>query len=332
MKLTRKDFLRTAAGAATAAAIPSGRVLAAEGPARVTNQAEGSRVPAPEFNGKPRRGVSIYSYTGEYGVSMTMEDCFMDMYDMEAEGIEILANGHIPGYPNPTEEWVQWWHSTLTKYNIVPGEYGHWVDSRRQPGRTLTTRESYDMLVRDLRLASKLGFKVARTKLGVIDEILTPVENWQEFIKMALPVAEEYDVRMCPEIHQPTALKSKMVNDYINFIEKTGTKYFGINIDFGVFSSKRMNIPGVIDEPSQPEDMIPLLPYTHACHAKFTNMSEDLIETDHPYDRIIPILLDQKWEGYLLSEYEGPNRDVPGYASDQLRKQHVMMKRLLGEI
>jgi hypothetical protein len=188
------------------------------------------------------------------------------------------------------------------------------------------------MIVRDLELANKLGFKVARTKLGVIDEILTPVQNWQEFIKMALPVAEEYDVRMCPEIHQPTSLKSKMVDDYINFIEKTGTKYFGINIDFGVFSSKRMNIPGVIDEPSSPEDMIPLLPYTYACHAKFTNMSEELVETDHPYDQIISILLDQKWEGYLLSEYEGPNRDIPGYSSDQLRKQHVMMKRLLGEV
>ena len=148
---------------------------------------------------------------------------------------------------------------------------------------------------------------------------------------MALPVAEEYDFRMCPEIHMPTVLKSKMVDDYIDFIEKTGTKYFGINIDFGVFAQRRRKIPGVSDEVSQPEDMIPLLPYTYACHAKFTNMSDDLVETDHPYDRIMQILIDHKWEGYLLSEYEGKNRDVPGYASDQLRRQHVMMKRLLGE-
>jgi len=331
MNITRKEFLRTAAGAAAVSAIPSTGVLAAEHSAPASKPASVTSRP-PQFNGKPKRGVSIYSYTGEYGVSMTMEDCFIDMYDMEAEGIEILANGHIPNYPNPTDAWVEWWHTTLGKYNIVPAEYGHWVDSRRQPGRKLTTRESYDMLVRDLKLAHRLGFKVARTKLGVIDEILTPVENWQEFITMALPLAEEYDVRMCPEIHQPTALKSKMVDDYIDFIEKTGTKYFGINIDFGVFSSKRMNIPGVVDEPSEPEDMIPLLPYTYACHAKFTNMSEKLIETDHPYDRIVQVLLDQKWEGYMLSEYEGPNREVPGYASDQLRKQHVMMKRLLGEI
>jgi sugar phosphate isomerase/epimerase len=188
------------------------------------------------------------------------------------------------------------------------------------------------MLVRDIKLANRLGFKVGRTKLGVIDEILTPVENWQEFIEMTLPVAEEYDFKMCPEIHMPTLLKSKMVDDYIEFIERTGTKYFGINIDFGVFAPRSMDIPGVSNEPSKPEDMIDLLPYTYACHAKFTNMSDDLVETNHPYDEIIKVLVDQKWEGYLLSEYEGQRKDEPGYASDQLRKQHVMMKRLLGEV
>jgi hypothetical protein len=331
MRLTRKDFIKTAAGAATAAVIPSGKLLAAGIPAESGSQTGHTRSKTPQFNGKPKRGVSLYSYTGVYGICMTMEDCFEDMYDMEAEGIEILANGHIPGYPDPPDEWVEWWHAALNKYNLVPGEYGHFVDSRRQPGRILTTRESFEMIVRDIKLAHRLGFKVGRTKLGVIDEILTPVGNWQEFIKMALPVAEEYDFRLCPEIHMPTVLKSKMVDDYVNFIEKTGTKHFGINIDFSVFAPSTINIPGLDAKPSEPEDMIPLLPYTYACHAKFTNMSDELVETSHPYDRILKILVEQQWEGYLLSEYEGPNRDQPGYASDQLRRQHVMMKRLLGE-
>jgi sugar phosphate isomerase/epimerase len=61
-------------------------------------------------------------------------------------------------------------------------------------------------------------------------------------------------------------------------------------------------------------------------------MSDDLIETTIPYDRIIQILKDNDWDGYLLSEYEGRNKDVPGYASDQIRRQHVMMKRYLGEV
>jgi sugar phosphate isomerase/epimerase len=150
---------------------------------------------------------------------------------------------------------------------------------------------------------------------------------------MALPVAEEHNVRMCPELHQPTALKSKMVDDYVAFIEKTRTKHFGLNIDFGVFqTAERIQIPGLENEPSAPADMLPLLPYTYACHAKFTHVNDELVEPTHPYPEILQVLQEHRWEGYLLSEYEGDHKDVIGHSSDQLRRQHVMMKRLLGEV
>jgi len=285
--------------------------------------------------GKPKRGVSLYSYAGEYGVTMTMEDMFMDMHDMGAEGLEILANAHIEGYPEPTDEWVENWFRLLAKYNIKPVEYGHWVDSRMYPGRELSTQESYDMLLRDIKLANRLGFTVLRTKLGVIDDDLTPVKNWREFVAKALPDAEKYNVRMCPEIHNPTVLKSKMVNDYVEFIEKQKTKYFGINVDFGVFQTNPIPMWEGQDLSmlrfSAVEDFLPLLPYTYACHAKFQNMSDDFIETTTPYDKVIGLMIAHGWDGYLLSEYEGPHKDVPGYSSGQLRRQHILMKRLLGE-
>ena len=52
---------------------------------------------------KIKRGVAIYSYSGEYGRTMNLEDCFKDMYDMGATGIEILANSHIDSYPELSE-------------------------------------------------------------------------------------------------------------------------------------------------------------------------------------------------------------------------------------
>ena len=111
-KITRKQFMTTVAGAAALSTIKPSR-------AHSTQSAKG------KFNGKPRRGVSIFSYQGEFGVSMTLEDCFIDMSDMGAEGVEILANGHIPGYPNPSDEWVENWFQLLDKYELVPAEYGH---------------------------------------------------------------------------------------------------------------------------------------------------------------------------------------------------------------
>jgi Xylose isomerase-like TIM barrel len=291
-------------------------------------------VPMTELTSRPRRGVSLYSYSGEYGITMTLEDCLLDMYDMGARGLEILANAHIDNYPDPSDEWLARWHALLAKYDIVPVEYGHWVDSRLFSGRELSTKESYESLVRDIRLANRLGFTVMRTKLGVIDEILTPVSNWRDFVEMALPVAEEHDVRMCPELHQPTELSSKIVDDYVDFIEKTGTRHFGLNIDFGVFQlpEGRMKIPALENRPSAPDDMIPLLPYTCVCHAKFTHMTDDLVDPTHDYAAILKVMVDHKWDGYLLSEYEGEGKDVIGHSSDQLRRQHVMMRRLLGEV
>jgi len=326
MTMTRKEFLKATAALAAASTVAAGQAKAADMPWKKGGG------PARSPNGKPGRGVSLYSYSGEWGVTMTLEDCFADMYDMEAHGLEILANAHIENYPQPSTTWMDNWFALLEKHEIVPVEYGHWVDSRLYPGRDLSTQESLDSLVRDIKLASSLGFTVMRTKLGVSDEFLTPVTNWREFIEKALPVAEKYDVRMCPELHQPTALKSKTVDDYVDFIEKTKTKHFGLNIDFGVFqTAERITIPGMDNPASAPEDMIPLLPYVYACHAKFTRMTDDLVEATHPYQAILRVMREHGWHGYMLSEYEGENKEVIGHSSDQLRRQHVMMKRYLGE-
>ena len=73
----------------------------------------------------PKRGVALYSYSAEFGFEKTLEDCFEDVYDMGAHGIEILANIHIENYPYPTQEWVEHWFALLNKYDLEPVEYGH---------------------------------------------------------------------------------------------------------------------------------------------------------------------------------------------------------------
>ena len=288
-----------------------------------------------QYNRKgPKRGVALYSYSAEYGMTKNLEDCLEDMYDMGAHGLEILANTHIDNYPTPSDEWIENWFKLLDKYEIVPVEYGNWIDSYVLGGRELTTEESYEMLARDIRLAAKLGFTVMRTKMPVISDDLAPVKNWREIIKMALPLAEEHNIRMCPEIHQPSVLNSKMVSDYVDFIEQTGTKNFGLNIDFSVFRNKftehDYKPEGYV--PSRPEELVPLLPYIYCCHAKFNHMNDDFEETTIPYKEIIDVFKTHEWDGYLLSEYEGADKYEPGYEVGQtLRKQHIMLKRYIGD-
>ena len=282
----------------------------------------------------PKRGVALYSYSAEFGFSKTLEDCFEDIHDMGAHGIEILANTHIENYPYPTDAWVETWFRLLDKYELVPVEYGNWIDSHVLGDRDLTTEESIAMLERDIRLAHRLGFTVMRTKMPVIDGDLSPVKNWREIIRGALPLAEELDMKMCPEIHTPTNLNGRIVQEYIEFIQQTGTKHFGLNIDFSVFRTGFSEGEWVSPEyqANKPEDLIPLLPYIYCCHAKFIHMDDDFRETTIPYPEIIKVLQDHCWDGYLLSEYEGADKYDDGYEVGQtLRKHHILLKNLLGD-
>lgn len=333
-KMTRKEFLQATAGV-VAAAIPSAASAASE---------------ASEI----KRGVSVYSYSDDINVNCTLEDCFAEINDLDARqydlGLEVLT-GVVEDYPNPSDEWVESWHAMCAKYHVKPVEYGHWIDSKlwNEAGPYLSTEESVRQLVQDLRIANRLGFTCARTKLGVIDQpgmpefdTLTPVRNWREIILEALPVAEELNVRMLPEIHAPTLLDGPVLGDYVDFIQKEKTTpWFGINIDFGVFQN-RTNVrggrggrpPGSPMEEgsySKPEEMIPLLPYTHCCHAKFNEITDDCVTPNIPYAEIIAIMQKHHWNGYLLSEYEGADRNEGG-AFAAVRKQHIMLKRLLGEV
>ena len=280
----------------------------------------------------PKRGVALYSYSAEFGITKTLEDCFEDLCDMGAHGIEILANTHIENYPYPTDAWVENWFRLCDKYEVVPVEYGNWIDSHVLGDRDLTTEESVEMLCRDIRLAHRLGFTVMRTKMPVINEKLEPVENWREIIRGALPLAEKLNMKMCPEIHTPTNLKGEMIQAYLDFIKETGTKSFGLNIDFSVFRTEfaegEWRDPLFV--PNEPEDIIPLLPYVYCCHAKFINMNDDFEETTIPYKRVLEILVEHEWDGYLLSEYEGADKYDQDYeVTRTLRKHHIMMKNIL---
>jgi len=353
MKMTRKEFLQTAAAVAGAMALPG--TAASASPASQRGMDEG--FPASERKG-PKRGVSIYSYEHEFNVSATLEDCLIELSDLATPGtrigLEVLANAHIKNYPNPSTAWIDDWYKMLDRYDIVPVEYGHWVDTKLySETKSIDTKEGVEMLIADIKLASRLGFTRARTKVGMQGGasmmVQTPADNFFDIIKGALETAQKHNVRMLTEIHVPTPLKGPTMDKYMGFITKENTNpWFALNIDFSVFQTRmgpqlgNYPVPGAGGQaphaPSWmgklplavPEDMIPLIPYIHCCHAKFNDMTDDCEETTIPYPEVIKVLADHGYNGYMMSEYEGIDK-LQGGAWPAVRKQHVMMKRLLGE-
>lgn len=85
---------------------------------------------------------------------------------------------------------------------------------------------------------------------------------------------------------------------------------------------------------SDPRAMLGHMDRIGHIQAKFYEMTEDEVEYSIPYDEVIPVLIEGGYDGYLSSEYEG-NRHIqdahPVDSVEQVRRQHAMFARLLGE-
>jgi sugar phosphate isomerase/epimerase len=328
MNMTRKEFIKTTASATALAAIPASSALA-------SNAQQVAK-------GKPKRGVSVYSYSQALGMFMTLEDCFADIYDMGGTCFELLSS-HIEGYPNPTPKWIDHYWGLCTKYNLEPAELGMWAETHLHRGPKMTDDQIVAEVTRDLKLANLLGFKSVRFKLTTINQECDPEPGWETYMEKLLPIAEKYDVAMLSECHSPTLLTRQHITDYLEFAAKHKSKYFGINADFGSFMNNSIPRGSIVDAKStptvtpreagtysKPEDIIRILSTCRTCHAKFNYVNENFEELTIPYKQILQIMVDNGWNGNLVAEYEGPLRDDRAYLGEQLRRHQLMMKRILG--
>jgi len=289
--------------------------------------------------GQFKYGVSLYSFTDDFGSVMNIEDGFDHVADTGATGIEILGETHVAGYPKPTTQWVDNWFGLLEKHKLEPTNMCSWVDTRLRLSRSLTVEEGAAELERDLNLAHLLGFKFLRPKFGVVTHDLVPDPIWEPAVERVLDLAHKYDIVICPEIHSPTPIKHPVTDAYIDFIERTGTRHFGLLIDTGIFQDRPLPFwPQETPEiratdlafldgiKVNPEEFLDIAKYVVFIQAKFHKINDKLEDENIPWPKVISALKRAGYAGYLSSEYEG--RRDPWVAIDQVRRQHVILRQL----
>ena len=183
-----------------------------------------------------KRSISLYSYQDEYyDGKLDLEGCLRETAKTGATGVELLAEQMIKKFPLPieTEEFREQWFGWLEKYHLTPSCYDAFLENRIFDNRTLCLGEQINMMKRDIRLASLLGFHNLRTLVS------TPME----VIEGSLAYAQQMDVRIGLEVHAPFSLNSGWADGYMEMIHRTGTKYFGFIPDMGIFCR---NIPDVV--------------------------------------------------------------------------------------
>jgi sugar phosphate isomerase/epimerase len=319
MEMTRKDFLKTAGGALAASLYASSPAAAA---------------PA----SKLIRGTSLYSYQEVFytGV-MSFEDLLREVASCGGKSIELIPEEMVEDFPNPSERWVTKFKSLMDKYGLQPWTYTQFQDTELVKGMDLPLEKGgkslgfdggpypggglqsgVEMLERDLKLANRLGFQHMRLLIG------TPLAVAEKCI----PLAEKYKVWMGFEAHAPITLKGKLLNKWVEMFERVKSPNIGILPDFGIFS--RSN-------PQDADDLVPLKKYIKAFHGKTYDLDENCNETRVGYEKVIPVLVAAGFDCAINCEYEGQrskqNTSVDIYDEvEQVRRWHVMMRRLLGEI
>ncbi|WP_072523728.1 sugar phosphate isomerase/epimerase family protein [Clostridium sp. Marseille-P3244] len=310
-------------------------------------------------------GCSIYSFTYFYDLRlMDLEDLLKTAHEMGYEGIEIVVAQMAPEYPNITDEWIKNFRELLDKYQLHLVSWSAYIDMGLRADRDLTDEEIREHTRRDLILAKKAGADLVRTQHAIKPEnfrAMLPlckqldmklciemhaphhpdVPVWQEYLKiMAEPESEGY-LGVVPDfsIFQYAPHK-QMIENYLRdgFRQDKLDKVIELNkkemsadeiIAADEFTDyEKTVIRDIVDHyqsPAKLEDLKKLIPYAPYIHGKFHYLDENCHNPCIPYERIIPMVKELGFHGYIASEYEGWDAD----AMEQLKRYVTLLNRLL---
>ena len=278
-------------------------------------------------------GVSLYSYGGDYLVTMTLEDCLADVADMGASGIEILADTHIAGYPNPTTAWIDDWLELVGR-RLTPTCYSSWLDTRLHKRPDLTVDEAVPLLAARPRarpparlhdLAAEARRRLARPdpRPGVARDGRAGAAaggRARDPDRAGDPLADPARVEDRRGLPRPRP--------------RDGTEHFGLLIDTGIFQTGERsgrehsdsiyafgNPTPELAGAGRARDveavgragrcLVELMPYVCHVHAKFWDMTDDLTDPHVPYDAIVDALVRRRLPRLALRGVRGPSRPLP---------------------
>ncbi len=223
-----------------------------------------------------RLGASSYSYQDEYALGlMTLEDTMAALSAAGGTGYEAILEQMLPGgnFMHLSDEFVEQWYDLLEKYGLEPTCADIFDDFNLFRNRTLTEREQLNQMEHYLSVANRLGFTTARVLAN------TPLD----VLEKAFPMAEDYNVKLGLEIHAPLTMKSRWALDWMERIDKAGTKYAGIIPDFGIFGLRPLtiNVAAALRASADPE-ICDFIVEEYKKNAKKRAMSNVILENASP--------------------------------------------------
>lgn len=170
--------------------------------------------------------VSLYSLQDEYlNHRMDLKDCLSYAKSCGAQGVEILPDQMIKHAPEPSEEDLAGWFDGLKETGLTPVAADVFLNTNLYKNRTLTHRECIELLVKEIKLADKMGIRLIR--------LVSMVPYW--VLEPLLPYCERYNVAVALEVHAGMAFDEPATLSYIAEMKRLNSKYVGLVIDTGIF-------------------------------------------------------------------------------------------------
>lgn len=183
-----------------------------------------------------KNAVSLYSLQDEFmNGRMSLEDIMAFLDENEVPGFEILPDQMLHGTPNPTEETLAEWDRIMAKTKSKPVCADVFLNTNLYNNRELTQKECVDLLIEEIKLANRLGFKLIRLVSMVPAFVIEPL----------LPYAEKYDVTIALEIHAGMSFNEPATAEFIKEMKRVNSPYCGLVVDTGIFCDR---IPRVFCE------------------------------------------------------------------------------------
>jgi Xylose isomerase-like TIM barrel len=265
------------------------------------------------------------------------------------------------------------WHALLKKYACVPVSHDYMLDYKRYKGREMPLDEQIASVHRDIDFGVRLGVKYIRSLVSIAPEVLVGAAPYAEekgimlLTEVHAPLhfdhpwilrlAEAFDKSGSPALgflpdmgmfldKFPPIWRAKFerlgvpahIADYVvkAYEDRVLSEYviLGVQERGGVGPAVAMAETLRHNAAFEPKRMLPYMPMIRNIHGKFYEMTADYVEPSIPYDRIVAVLDEGSYDGYICSEYEG-NRWIEDLEEpdsvEQVRRQQVMLANLIGE-
>ncbi|MCK7488110.1 MAG: sugar phosphate isomerase/epimerase [Bacillus subtilis] len=179
-----------------------------------------------------KRSVSLYSLQEEYvSRKMTLENMIQGLESIGAD-LEFISDQMMRNAPFPRLETLKEWDRLIETYRVKPVCNDIFINTNLFDNRRLTTHEATDMLIHEIKLASRLGFGIVRLVSMTPPEIIEP----------ALPYAEQYNVVLAMEVHGAMSFDDTETKAFCDIMFRLNTPYLGLVVDTGIFCKRHPRV------------------------------------------------------------------------------------------